>query len=213
MTVVAIDGPAGAGKSTVARAVAHRIGFEYLDTGAMYRAVAWETLRRGVDPADGAAVDSVASEIVLRVEGERVYIGSEDVSSDIRSAAVTRAVSVVSTYPKVRAEMVRRQRRLAIGRDLVVEGRDIGSVVFPDADVKIYLTASIDERARRRTDQLALDRARVEEIRSDLKRRDQADSTRPESPLTRVPDAVEVDSTDRSVDEVVDEIELLVGGP
>jgi cytidylate kinase len=213
MTVVAIDGPAGAGKSTVARAVAERMGFEYLDTGAMYRAVALETLRRGVDPVDAASVGRIASDIDLRVEGDRVLIDAEDVSSEIRSAEVTRAVSVVSKHPEVRTQMVGRQRDVAAGKDVVVEGRDIGSVVFPDADVKIYLTASIDERARRRTDQLALDRERLAEIRSDLRRRDRVDSTRLESPLTRADDAVEVESTGRTVEQVVDEIEVLVSGP
>jgi cytidylate kinase len=213
VTVIAIDGPAGAGKSTVARAVAQRMGFDYLDTGAMYRAVALEALRRGVDPADGVAVGRIASEIDLRVTGERVFIGAEDVSRKIRSAKVTRAVSLVSAHPEVRTQMVRRQREVAAGRDVVVEGRDIGSVVFPDADAKIYLTASIEERARRRTDQLALDRDLVEDIRTDLRRRDEVDSTRRESPLTRAPDAVEVDSTDKTVQQVVDEIEMLVSGP
>ncbi|MQA98946.1 MAG: (d)CMP kinase [Actinobacteria bacterium] len=211
--VIAIDGPAGAGKSTVAQAVAERMGFDYLDTGAMYRAVALETLRRGVDPDDAAAVGRIASEIDLRVTGERIFIGVEDVSRKIRSAEVTRAVSLVSTHPEVRTQMVRRQREVAAGRNVVVEGRDIGSVVFPDADAKVYLTASIEERARRRTDQLALDRDLLEEIRTDLWRRDEVDSTRPESPLTRAPDAVEVDSTDKTVEQVVDEIEMLVSGP
>jgi cytidylate kinase len=213
VTVVAIDGPAGAGKSTVARAVAERMGFEFLDTGAMYRAVALEVLKRGVDPSDAAAAGAIASEMDLRVEGDRVFIGTEDVSSKIRSAEVTRTVSVVSRHPEVRTQMVGRQREVAAGKDVVVEGRDIGSVVFPDADVKIYLTASIDERARRRTEQLALERNHLAEIRGDLQRRDEADSTRDESPLTHAADAVEVDSTGRTVEQVVDEIEVLVSGP
>jgi cytidylate kinase len=213
VTIVAIDGPAGAGKSTVARAVAQRLRFDLLDTGAMYRAVALEALRRGVDPADAAAVGRVARDIELRLEADRVVLGDEDVSTAIRAAEVTKAVSLVARHPEVRREMVGRQRRAVADKDVVVEGRDIGSVVFPDADVKVYLTASIDERARRRTHQLDLDPGRKDEIRNDLERRDDADSTRDESPLTRASDAIEVDTTDRSIDDVVYEIEQLVSGP
>jgi cytidylate kinase len=213
VTVVAIDGPAGAGKSTVARAVAERIRFDFLDTGAMYRAVALVALREGVDPADATAMGRIAADIDLTLDRDVVLVGGEDVSTDIRGAGVTAAVSLVSRHPQVRAQMVERQRQIAAGKDVVVEGRDIGSVVFPEAEVKIYLTASIDERARRRTDQLDLDGGSLADIRAEIETRDRADSTRAESPLSRPHDAVEVDTTGRSVDEVVDEIERLVSGP
>ena len=213
MTIVAIDGPAGAGKSTVARAVARRLGFEHLDTGAMYRAVALAALRAGIDLDDSEAVGAFAERMTLRIERDRVWIDGEDVSAEIRSKQVTRAVSTVARHASVRAVMVDRQRDSAGSKDVVVEGRDIGSVVFPDADVKIYLTASIDERARRRTEQLDLDPELLADIRNDLARRDDLDSSRAESPLTRPEDAVVVDTTDRTVEQIVDEIETLVSGP
>jgi cytidylate kinase len=213
VTIVAIDGPAGAGKSTVARAVARRLGFEHLDTGAMYRAVALAALRAGIDLDDSEAVGAFAERMTLRIERDRVWIDGEDVSAEIRSKQVTRAVSTVARHASVRAVMVDRQRDSAGSKDVVVEGRDIGSVVFPDADVKIYLTASIDERARRRTEQLDLDPELLADIRNDLARRDDLDSSRAESPLTRPEDAVVVDTTDRTVEQIVDEIETLVSGP
>lgn len=213
MTVVAIDGPAGAGKSTVARAVADRLGFDFLDTGAMYRAVALAALERGLDIEDGDAVGRLAGDIPLRVEKDRVWVGDDDVSSRIRSKGVDRAVSIVSRHPQVRRAMVRLQRETAEGKDVVVEGRDIGTVVFPDAEVKIFLTADLEERARRRTSQLELDPEARERIRTELERRDELDSTRDESPLATAPGAAEVDTTGRTIDEVVEEIADLVSGP
>src|SRR5438270_12789875 len=150
MRVVAIDGPAGSGKSTVARAVASRLGIAYLDTGAMYRSVAFAAIQRGVDPADGEALAKVASGLDIRL-GDRVFVDGVDATAPIRSPEVTAVGSAVAAHPPVRAEMVHRQRRWAAAHGGgVAEGRDIGTVVFPDADVKVFLTATEDERARRR---------------------------------------------------------------
>ena len=214
VTVIAIDGPAGAGKSTVARAVAARLGFDFLDTGAMYRAVALEALQRDIDIEDPDAVGAVAEDLDLRLDKDRVFIGSQDVSAEIRTKRVDRAVSIVSRHPRVRRAMVELQRHEATdGNDVVVEGRDIGSIVFPNAEVKVFLTASIDERARRRTQQLDLDDEKLEQIRASISESDELDSTRDESPLTVASEAIEVDTTGRTVEEVVEEIATLVSGP
>lgn len=208
MRVVAIDGPAGSGKSTVARAVAARLGLEVLDTGAMYRAVTLAVLEAAADPADEAACARAAGAARIDV-GARVLLDDRDVTSEIRGPAVTGAVSAVSAHPAVRTELVARQRAWAAAHGgAVVEGRDIGTVVFPDASVKVFLTASDDERARRRAaDEAAAARgADVEAIRADLARRDALDSGRAASPLVAAPDALLIDSTQRSVDEVVDAI-------
>ncbi|MFN2609231.1 MAG: (d)CMP kinase [Acidimicrobiales bacterium] len=203
MRVVAIDGPVGAGKSTVSRAVAARLGLDHLDTGAMYRSVALAALGHGLDPesASGEELARVAAAADIRV-GERVLLDGDDVTDRLRSPEVGWAVSAVAARPEVRVELVRRQRAWAAERGGgVVEGRDIGSVVFPDAAVKVFLTASDEERARRRSS---------DEDAAALARRDRLDSTRAASPLARASDAVVVDSTGRSVDEVVDEIVALV---
>jgi cytidylate kinase len=210
MRVIAIDGPAGSGKSTVAREVARRLGLDWLDTGAMYRAVALAALRRGIDPADAEAVARLAASVAIEV-GERVHLDGEDVTAAIRGPEVDRAVSVVAANPAVRAEMVRRQRAWAAARGGgVVEGRDIGSVVFPDAALKVYLTASGEERARRRAAQLGGRDAG--EVAADIARRDRLDAGRAASPLTVPPDAVVIDTTDRTVADVVGTIVgMLVG--
>ncbi len=207
--VVAIDGPAGAGKSTLAQAVADHLGLERLDTGAMYRAVAWQALAAGIDPADAAAVAEMARRVTIEV-GDRVTVDGQDVTGAIRTAAVDRAVSAVAANPEVRATLVARQRRWVGERGAgVVEGRDIGTVVLPDADVKIYLTARTDERARRRAEERG-DGQSVDEIETDLERRDHLDSTRDVSPLISprdvADDAVVIDSTGRSADEVLREV-------
>ena len=195
--LIAIDGPAGAGKSTVSRAVAERLGLERLDTGAMYRSVAWEALRRGIDPADEAAVSEIAATADIEV-GRTVTINGADVTHAIRTPVVSRAVSIVAANPAVRRELVTRQRRWAAERSGgVVEGRDIGSVVFTDATVKVYLTASAEERARRRGH---------DESADGVATRDRLDSTRRASPLTRAPDAHVLDTTGRSVEDVVEEV-------
>jgi cytidylate kinase len=195
--LIAIDGPAGAGKSTVSRSVAERLGLERLDTGAMYRSIAWEALHQGVDPADEEAVAQIATDAQIEV-AKSVTINGTDVTQEIRTPAVSRAVSIVAANPRVRRELVTRQRRWAAERDGgVVEGRDIGSVVFPDATVKIFLTASAEERARRRGH---------DESPDGVARRDRLDSTRQASPLTQAPDAHVLDTTGRSVDDVVKEV-------
>ena len=203
--VVAIDGPAGTGKSSVSRAVARALGARYLDTGAMYRMVTLAVLRSGADPADGAAVESVASTVQMSVDaddaGDRYFIAGEDVSAEIRGDEVTRSVSAVSSVPAVRARLVALQRSMAGGPGgVVVEGRDIGTVVLPDAPVKIFLTASAETRARRRNDQnIAAGVADAyDTVLADVRRRDHLDSTRPVSPLRAAPDAVVVDTSDFS---------------
>ena len=194
--LVAIDGPAGAGKSTVSKSVAARLGLDRLDTGAMYRSVAALALRRGVAPGDTAAVAALAADAVITV-GERVTIDGEDVTRRIRSPEVGTAVSVVAANPEVRRHLVERQRTWARAHGGgVVEGRDIGSVVFPEADLKVYLTASAEERARRRRD----------EAPGRVARRDRIDSTRAASPLRQADDARHLDTTGRSVQDVVEEV-------
>lgn len=202
MRVIAIDGPAGSGKSTVARAVAERLGLEYLDTGAMYRAVAFAVLRAGGDPADAPFAASVARTIALEVKPGRVTVDGADATVEIRGPAVTRAVSAVAANPEVRAELVARQRDWAAKRGGgVLEGRDIGTVVFPDAELKVYLTAEPDERALRRArEAVDLD---YDAVAADLTRRDRIDSTRRADPLTAAEDAVRIDTTGLSVAEVV----------
>jgi cytidylate kinase len=200
MRVIAIDGPAGSGKSTIGRAVAARLGLEYLDTGAMYRSVAFAALGRGIDPADHEAVAALAPTLII-VIGERVTVDGEDATAAIRGPEVTRAVSAVAANPEVRAELVRRQRAWAAERGGgVMEGRDIGTVVFPDADLKVYLTADESERLRRRAVEGGVEVARYSA------RRDAADSTRAASPLQAAEDALVIDTTGRAIDEIVEEV-------
>ncbi len=194
--VIAIDGPAGSGKSTVSRALADRLGVDRLDTGAMYRAVAWAALDRGVDAGEPEAVAELARTIAISI-GERVEVDGTDVTEVIRGPEVSGAVSAVAANAGVRAVLVQRQRQWVVEHGGgVVEGRDIGSVVFPDAEVKIYLTASPDERARRRP----------EEDSAALSRRDRLDSTRSVSPLSVADGARVIDTTDRRVEDIVEEV-------
>ncbi|MFY1693298.1 (d)CMP kinase [Plantactinospora sp. WMMB782] len=203
--VVAVDGPSGSGKSTVSRRLATILGARYLDTGAMYRAVTWAVLRSGVDPQDAEAVAKVAGETELKIgvdpEAPSVTADGTAVDRDIRGPEVTAAVSAVSAVPAVRELLVGQQREMiaAAGR-IVVEGRDIGSVVAPDADLKVYLTASAEARARRRSTENAAD---VAATAVDLARRDRLDSSRATDPLRQAPDAVVLDTTALGVDEVV----------
>ncbi len=211
--VVAVDGPSGSGKSTVSRRLAAGLGAQYLDTGAMSRAVTWAVLRDGVDPADADAVVKVAAgtEIALTTnpDNPRVRIDSTPVDAEIRGPEVTAAVSAVSAVPGVRRILVDRQREIiAAAQRIVVEGRDIGTVVAPDADLKVFLTASVDERARRRGREQGTDHAVTV---ADLARRDQLDSTRPAAPLQQAVDAVHLDTTELGIDEVVHRLMELVG--
>jgi cytidylate kinase len=209
LRVIAIDGPAGSGKSTVARALADRLGLEYLDTGAMYRSVTFAALRTDVDPNDVDAVAKLAAGIDISVDHGVVTVDGVDATIEIRGPEVTRAVSTVAANPTVRIEMVSRQREWARRRGGgVIEGRDIGSVVFPDALLKVYLTASEDARAGRRAKEVTdLD---YETVAADLARRDALDQGREASPLAAAGDAVAIDTTDRDVDAIVDEVLDLV---
>jgi cytidylate kinase len=204
LPVIAIDGPAGSGKSTVARAVAEQLGMAYLDTGAMYRAVAFAALRRGIDPDDRATIARLVNQLDIDV-GDKVTVDGVDATVEIRGPEVTRAVSAVAANPAVRTELNRRQREWsALHGGGVIEGRDIGSVVFPEADVKVYLTASDSERAARRTKEvLDMD---YDQVAADIARRDHIDSNRADAPLTVAGGAVTLDTTGHSVDEVVDQV-------
>ncbi|WP_089404065.1 (d)CMP kinase [Geodermatophilus saharensis] len=209
---VTLDGPSGTGKSSVARAVAARLGAAYLDTGAMYRAATVAVLDAGVDPEDAEAVARVVAgariEVGTAAETERVEVDGADVAERIRGAEVTRAVSAVSAVPAVRRRLVDQQRSLVGSADaVVVEGRDIGTVVLPQATVKVYLTAAPEARAQRRALQLGIsDPAEVAALAADLRRRDEYDSSRADSPLRPAADAVVVDSTDLDREAVVDRV-------
>lgn len=204
--VVTIDGPAGTGKSTAARHLAARLGFHFLDTGAMYRVVAWACLNRGVDPADAPAATRVAASTQIEFVDEQTLADGIDVTTAIRSAEVTHAASVVAQIPEVRAELVRQQRRIAAGLDIVCEGRDQGTVAFPQAEHKFFLTAEPVERARRRQQELAEKGRQVplETLLTEQTERDARDATRAVAPLKPADDAVIVDTTHLDGEAVVD---------
>ena len=202
--IVAIDGPAGAGKSTVARTLATRLGFRYLDTGAMYRALTWLALTEDVSLEDGEALGELARREPVSFENDRVFIHGEDVTEEIRLPRIDRVVSSVARHPEVREVMRERQRELGSHGDAVIEGRDIGTVVCPDADVKVYLVADASERARRRV----ADRPAIgeEALATDLRLRDERDAAQ----MQAAPDAQQIDTTELSIEEVVARIEQLV---
>jgi CMP/dCMP kinase len=205
--IIAIDGPSGAGKGTIARAVAAALGYRHVDSGAMYRAVGWKALRAGLSLTDEDAVAALADRSTIDLTGDAVVIDGDDVSRAIRTPEIDRAAAAVARLPRVREVLVRRQRALGAGGGIVMEGRDIGTVVFPHADLKFYLDASDEERARRR----ALDPAHsgatsIAEVASALLERDQSDRTRQASPLYAASDAIVVDTTGRSISFVVDTV-------
>jgi CMP/dCMP kinase len=210
--IIAIDGPSGAGKGTVARAIAAELGYRHVDSGAMYRAVGWKALRDGLALDDEAAMTAVANGARVDITAGSVLLDGHDITRAIRTPEIDRAAASVARLPRVRAVLVERQRQLGAGGAIVMEGRDIGTVVFPDADVKVYLDASPEERARRR----AVDPAHsggptaVADVATLLTQRDDLDRTRQASPLYAAPDALVVDTTGKSVQEVVREVMLVV---
>ncbi len=209
---IAIDGPAGAGKSTIAKKVSTKLGFIYLDTGAMYRTVALKALKSGVDTKNQKELALMMDHLNITISHDnnlqKIYLDGVDVSETIRTAEVSVGASNVAVFPEVRLKMVDLQRRIAADKDVVMDGRDIGSYVLPMADLKIFLTASVDERARRRYEELLQKGQTVslEEVKADMLLRDNNDSSRAFAPLKKVPDAIEIDSTYLSIDEVVEKI-------
>jgi cytidylate kinase len=217
--IIAIDGPAGAGKSTVARAVARRLGYLFINTGAMYRAVAWKALSEGIPLDDAVAVGRLAGDSLIELSGGvdsmRVLIDGRDITGEIATPQVGQAASIISTISAVRRALVARQQRMGRAGSVVMEGRDIGTQVFPDAEVKIYLDASPESRAQRRYDEdlaRGVAVASLEEMKEQIERRDHSDKTRADSPLTQVEDAVYIDSSAMTVDEVVARILEIVEG-
>jgi cytidylate kinase len=208
LLTIAIDGPSGAGKGTVARAVAAELGYRHIDSGAMYRAVGWKAIQEGVPLDNESAVADLAARAVIDVTTTRVAIDGHDVTRQIRTPEIDRAAAAVARLPRVRAVLVALQREYGAGGGIVMEGRDIGTVVFPKADVKIYLDAAPEERARRRANDPAHSGgpAAVSEVATLLTARDEADRTRAASPLHPAADAVVVDTTGKSVDQVVREV-------
>jgi cytidylate kinase len=205
--IIAIDGPSGAGKGTVARGVAARLGYRHIDTGAMYRAVAWKALAEGVDLNDESATSAVAAASNIEVGDGVVRIDGRDIAQAIRTSEIDQASSIVARQPRVREILIASQRELGRSGRVVMEGRDIGTVVFPRAELKIYLDASPAERARRRAHDPAHTTGRngaaVQDVATALEARDRSDRTRAASPLMKAPDAVEIDTTGLSIDEVI----------
>jgi CMP/dCMP kinase len=211
--IIAIDGPSGAGKGTVARAIAGELGYRHIDSGAMYRAVGWKALRDGVDLGNETELARIAESAEIVITGAAVMIDGIDVTRAIRTPEIDRAAASVARLPSVRSILVEHQRAMAGNGGIVMEGRDIGTVVFPDADLKIYLDASADERARRRASDPAHSGGpvAVAEVATMLTERDRLDRTRLTSPLYAAPDALVVDTTGRSVPEVVAQVMRMVG--
>ena len=217
MISIAIDGPSGAGKSTLARRLAKELGYLYVDTGAMYRSVTWAALENGIDVSDTKQVIDLARRIKITFEpgqpDQRVFVDGHEVTKDIRTEKIAANVSAVAAIPEVRAQMVEQQRQIAQAGGIVMDGRDIGTTVLPDAQVKVFLVASAHERARRRYEenlQKGLATQSLDELEAAIKLRDQKDSTRKVSPLTQAKDAILIDTTSLTIDQVVDEISALI---
>lgn len=210
--IIAIDGPSGAGKGTIARTIAEALRYRHVDTGAMYRAVGWKALHDGVSLDDEATVAALADRSEIVVEGGRVSIDGHDVTQAIRTPEIDKAASSVARMSRVRDVLVARQRRMGEQSGIVMEGRDIGTVVFPNADLKIYLDASAEERARRRLNDAAHSGGQAGEaaVAASIQARDQSDTTRTASPLTIAADAVHIDTTGMPIHEVVDKVMALV---
>ncbi|GAA0369569.1 (d)CMP kinase [Bacillus horti] len=213
---IALDGPAGAGKSTVAKRMADKLGYIYIDTGAMYRALTWKALQVQVDVHDEQQLVALLNNCEIRLEpgenGQKVYVDDEDVTNPIREREVTNQVSFVASHEAVRLEMLRLQRELAKERGVVMDGRDIGTHVLPTAEIKIFLSASIQERAERRFLELQQkgEQITLAELEEEIKKRDEIDSQRKTAPLRKAEDAVEIDSTGLSIEQVVQQIVTLV---
>lgn len=209
LPVIVVDGPAGAGKSTAGKALAKRLGFDYIDTGSIYRAIAWGVLRNGIDPAcEGSVLEALGKMELGFLRGGadwRVLVDGKDVTDELRSDEVGRAASQLSAHARVRKNLLAIQRKAAAGGGVVVDGRDMGTVVFPDAEVKFFLDASLDERTQRRVGERgeALEPSQREALRRELEERDRRDSSREASPLRRAQDAVFIDTTNLTVDEVL----------
>jgi len=211
--IIAIDGPSGAGKGTVARAVAARLGYRHVDTGAMYRALAWKARRDGIDLTDEDAVAAMGARAAFNLDNGRVVIDGHDVAAAIRTPEIDRAATTVARHPAVRRVLVERQQAYGAGGGVVMEGRDIGTVVFPEADVKIYLDASPEERARRRAADPAHTSSKgtqLSDVATALAERDRNDSTRAVSPLAIAPDATVVDTTGVPIEMVIEQVLALV---
>jgi cytidylate kinase len=211
--IIAIDGPSGAGKGTIARAVAAKLRYRHIDTGAMYRAVALMAIREGLDLRDEAAVAALGERARFNLADDRVAVDGDDVTAAIRTPEIDRASAAVARLPAVRRVLVAKQRLMGAAGGVVMEGRDIGTVVFPDADVKIFLDASVEERARRRASDPAHAASTprgITEVATALAERDRSDSTRVDSPLAMAPDAVHIETTDQPIDVVVDRVLKIV---
>ena len=216
---IAIDGPAGAGKSTIAKIISKTLGIIYLDTGAMYRAVAFKAINEGVDTKDAdklsKTIENIELKILYKENIQRIYVDGEDVTDKIRTPEISTGASNVAVVPEVRIKMVEIQREIACQNSVVMDGRDIGTYVIPNADLKIFLTASLEERAVRRHKELlekGAKESKLDDVKSDIEYRDKNDSSRAFAPLSKASDAIEIDTTDMSVEEVAQKIISLVKG-